>query len=103
MVKTAADLHSSQFTVKSHCPRGVGGDFAGILLSTLTATIYKAKGKVSTFVQKHGGLVASYQLHISQVDVFAESWKTSWRVKRIKTKGMKGKSHAETESWRRIL
>lgn len=48
MVKPAADLHGSQLAVKSHCPWGVGGDFAGILVSTLTAAIYKVNTQVST-------------------------------------------------------
>lgn len=43
MVETAADLHGTKFTVEPHRPWGVGGDFAGILFSTLTATVYKAK------------------------------------------------------------
>lgn len=43
-MKTTADLYSSQFTVKSHSTRGIGGDFAGILLATLAATIYNTKG-----------------------------------------------------------
>lgn len=49
VVKTTADLNCSQFTVKSHSPRGVGCNFASILLPTLTATIYKANTEVSTF------------------------------------------------------
>lgn len=54
VVETTADLHGSQLAVKSHCPRGVGGDLAGILLSSLTATIYKANAQVSTFELRSG-------------------------------------------------
>lgn len=43
MVETAADLHGPQFAVEPHRPWRVGGDFAGILFSALTATVYKAK------------------------------------------------------------
>lgn len=52
VVKPAADLHRSQLTVKPHCPWRVGGNLAGILLSTLTATIYKENTKVSTSEQR---------------------------------------------------
>lgn len=60
MVETAADLHGSQFAVKPHRPRGVGGDLAGVLLSALTATIYKAKRHKSARVSRDtGALVAT--------------------------------------------
>lgn len=48
VVKSTADLNRSQLAVKSHGPWRIGGNFAGIFLSTLTATIYKISNKVST-------------------------------------------------------
>lgn len=48
VVETTADLHSSQLAVKPDRAWGVGGNFAGILLSTLTAPICKESNNVST-------------------------------------------------------
>ena len=47
MVETAADLHGSQLAVEPHGPRRVGGDLAGVLLSSLAASICKANDNVS--------------------------------------------------------
>lgn len=41
MVKSTANLYCSEFTVKAHCPRWVGCDFAGILLTPVSTSIYK--------------------------------------------------------------
>lgn len=54
VVKSTADLNSPHLTVKSHCTRRVGGDFTGILLSSFTATIYKANVKVNMFDSRTG-------------------------------------------------
>lgn len=59
MVETAADLHGPQFAVEPHRPRGVGGDFAGVLLSTLTATVYKAKWSKSARVSRDTGFLVA--------------------------------------------
>lgn len=95
-MKTAADLHSSQFAVKSHCPWGVGGDFAGILLSALAATVYKANTKVSTIDSKNKRDRESevkWQLQTAEVDVSAQSWKTELEGKEdSKETGRRGKS-----------
>ena len=48
-MKTTADLYSSQLTVKSYSTRGIGGDFAGILLSTLAAAIYNTNVQNQAF------------------------------------------------------
>lgn len=49
MMKTTADLYSSQLTVKSHGSGGISGDFAGILLATLTAAIYNTNVQNQAF------------------------------------------------------
>lgn len=91
MVETAADLHGPQFAVEPHRPRGVGGDFAGVLLSALTATVYKAKWSKSARVSRDTGfLVATIYI----VDVFAKVLEKQAREKENPnqrgTKGKKG-------------
>lgn len=56
MMKTTADLYSSQLTVKSDSARGIGGDFAGILFSTLTAAIYNTKVQIRRFDDTAAGI-----------------------------------------------
>lgn len=76
-MKTTADLHSSHLAVESHGPGGVGGDFAGILLPALTATICEANtpgqvmrgekrggtssGSVATSDHRDGGLCTALE------------------------------------------
>lgn len=63
MMKTTADLYSSQLAVKSHSTGGIGGDFAGILLATLAATIYNTNVYNQAFwVQSGGGISGSCRL-----------------------------------------
>lgn len=105
MVKTAADLHSSQFAVKSHCPWGVGGDFAGILLSTLAATVYKANTKVSTIDLKK----RTERVRLSG-NFRPQRWmslhspgKRSWREKKIQKKQGEGGKACRTETREKYL
>lgn len=41
MVKSTTDLYSSQFTVKADSPWWICCDFAGILLTSFSTSIYK--------------------------------------------------------------
>lgn len=91
MMKTTADLYSSQLTVKSHSTRGIGGDFAGILLSTLAAAIYNTNVQNQAFWLHSSG--DQWLLQTAEVHIPAESWQTNLQGKNVyKRNGGKGES-----------
>lgn len=91
MMKTTADLYSSQLTVKPHSTRGIGGDFAGILLSTLAAAICNTNVQNQAFQLHSSG--DQWLLQTAEVHIPAESWQPKLQGKHVdKRNGGKGES-----------
>lgn len=92
MMKTTADLYSSQLTVKSHSTGRIGGDFAGILLSTLAAAIYNTNVQNQAFSINSSG--DQWLLQTAEVHIPAEFLANKSARKKLHTKEMVEKRKA---------
>lgn len=94
-MKTTADLYSSQLTVKSHSTRGIGGDFAGILLATLAASIYNTNAQNQAFSLHSSGdqwLLQTAEVHIPESELQNPGKQSCKEKKESKRNGGKGES-----------
>lgn len=96
MMKTTADLYSTQLTVKPHSTRGIGGDFAGILLSTLAAAICNTNVQNQAFLitQRRGSVATADRRGAHPCRILAN--KAARKTRRQKKWWKRGK-HAERE------